>query len=165
MRKNCLPHIKQIGKDWYEFRKRMPKDSGHTGEFKRRIRAKDMAALAQVYAGVLNEYEGVCAGGITRLKIKPPTLPFGKEVLISPKTLADAAELYLTDRLEKSRVVAGTRALNRVRAIMEKATGIPFERFPLSDLRREPARVTRDALSSRVKDNGERISAGKPAIH
>ncbi|MDO5706191.1 MAG: site-specific integrase [Paracoccus sp. (in: a-proteobacteria)] len=148
MRKNCLPHIKQIGKNRYEFRKRMPRDSGHTGEFKRRIRAKDMAALAQAYAGVLSEYEQVCAGEIDRLKIKPshgagpsarlvPVLPPSM-----PKTLADAAHL------------------NRIRAIMEGATGIPFDRFPLTELRREHARATRDRMAGRLKANGERISAG-----
>lgn len=78
-----------------------------------------------------------------------------------PKTLADAADLYLRDKLRMGRDVNGTHSLNRIRKHMEAATGVPFDKMPLEDLTRQHARDTRDymlRLRKGRKANGDRLS-------
>lgn len=150
-------HIRLMESGSFEFRRRLPRSSGLSGEFKRRFRAGCAVTMAQEYARVLAEYDAVASGkpahrsspvdvpktgGIARVASKSAGIASGN----LPKTLADAADLYLRDKLRMGRDVQGTHFLQRIRKHMEAATGVPFDKMPLEDLTRQHARDTRDYM-------------------
>ena len=57
-----MRHISMLPNGSYEFRKRFPRSSGLTGEFKRRFRAKDAATMAREYARIVAEYDRRLSG-------------------------------------------------------------------------------------------------------
>ncbi|SEH89439.1 Site-specific recombinase XerC [Paracoccus alkenifer] len=171
-------HIRQMESGSFEFRKRFPRASGLSGEFKRRFQAGCAVTMAQEYARVLAEYDAVASGKPVRVSSPDDVSVSGripKNLHTSqdharvvapsggnpPKTLADAADLYLRDRLRMGRDIQGTRSLTRIRKHMEAATGVTFDQMPLVDLNRQHARDTRDYLMRLRKGrnaDGDRLS-------
>lgn len=160
-------HVRLMESGSFEFRKRLPKASGLSGEFKRRFRARCPVTMAQEYARVLSEYDAVASGKPAHRSLPDDVSESGRipktlhtptqtarvasksDAVASgtpPKTLADAADLYLRDKLRMGRDVNGTHSLNRIRKHMEAATGVPFGQMPLDSLTRQHARDTRDYM-------------------
>lgn len=147
-------HIRLMESGSFEFRKRLPSASGLSGEFKRRFRAGCAVTMAQEYARVLAEYDAVASGktadvsksGCKSVYAVVPVASVEPVAHNCPKTLADAADLYLRDKLRMGRDVQGTRSLTRIRKHMEAATGVTFDRMPLDSLTRQHARDTRDYM-------------------
>lgn len=65
-------HIRLMELGSFEFRKRLPKASGLSGEFKRRFRARCAVTMAQAYARVLAEYDARANG--RTVDVAAPTL-------------------------------------------------------------------------------------------
>ena len=147
-------HIRLMESGSFEFRKRLPSASGLSGEFKRRFRAGCAVTMAQEYARVLAEYDAVASGktadvsksGCMSVHAVVPVASVEPVAHNCPKTLADAADLYLRDKLRMGRDIQGTHSLTRIRKHMEAATGVPFDRMPLDKLTRQHARDTRDYM-------------------
>ncbi len=171
-------HIRLMKSGSFEFRKRLPKASGLSGEFKRRFRARCAVTMAQEYARVLVEYDAVASGKPAHRSLPDDVSISGriprnlhtpqdaarvasKSAVNPPKTLADAADLYLRDKLRMGQDVQGTHSLTRIRKHMEAATGVPFDKMPLDSLTRQHARDTRDyllRLRKGLKPDGARLS-------